>query len=215
MIINSHWTYPYPGPSFNTAGGVGRFILDPLVRRWWHGPGVNAATHGDFCQAVNGQWEGNPTQFLRVTWSIAPTQGDPRYFPTFRNTILEHWINPARIFAGKTATLSWQLRSSGGAPVGLVIWRHYTNHPMELFPGPVVQLMPNVIQRVDFTLDLPPVPTGYDVDTFSYIGVGVDMMGQTGPTIDFGPCRFNEGGPRPFEEKKYEVEKMLALQTYP
>ncbi|MDP3952647.1 hypothetical protein [Microbacterium sp.] len=215
MIINSHWHYT-PGVSgFSTSGGAGLYFLDPLVRRWWHGPGVGAATNGSFCQAVNGQWEGNPEQFLRITWTVAPTQGDGHYYPTFRNTILEHHMNRARMFAGKQVTLSWQMRSPGGAPVGLVIWRSYTNHPMEQLPGPRVDHTPGVIQRIDFTMTLPPVPSGYDVDPYSYIGVGVDLIDQTGPTIDFGPCQLNEGAPMPVNEKKYEAEKLLATATYP
>lgn len=215
--INSHWHCP--GPSFSTSNGAGVHFLEPTGQpnRWWHGPGANAVTTGEFCQAINGQWEGNPERFLRITWLTAPTQGDGHYYPEFRNTVLEHKINSGRLFAGKTVTLSWQLRAAGGAPVALVIWRHFTNHPYQLFPGPVTQLAPGEVHRLDFILDLPLVPSGYDTDLYSYLGIGVDLIGQSGPQLDFGPCRFSEGDIRyvPIAEKKYEMEKLLAMQSYP
>jgi hypothetical protein len=215
LIINSHWHYTPGPPHFGAPGGQGVWFLDPAVRRWWHGPGVGASTSCDFCQAVGGEWEGNPDKFLRINWVVAPTQGDPHYYPTFRNTVLEHYMNRARIFAGKQVTLSWQLRSLGGAPVGLAIWRSWPSYPMEIWSGPVVNLQANVVTRIDFTINLPQVPQGYDVSPYSYLGVGVDLIGQSGPTIDFGPCQFNEGGPQPIPEKKYEQEKLLATCPYP
>lgn len=215
-IRNSQWRYTPGNKSFTSpAPGTGLFFLDPVPRRWWHGPGTGASTSADFLQAVSGEWDGNPEQFLRIEWLSPPTQGDPHYFPTFRNTVLEHWINRARMLAGKMVTLSWQMRSPGSVPIGLVIWRSYTNHPLELWPGPTFVLTPGIVQRVDFTLSLPLIPLGYDVDPYSFLGVGVDLIGATGPTIDFGPCQFNEGGPQPIEEIQYEEEKLMAIQPYP
>ena len=215
-IRNSQWRYTPGASSFQSpAPGSGLFFLDPVVRRWWHGPGSGASTRGSFNQAIQGQWEGNPEQFLRIEWLSAPTQGDPHYFPTFRNTVLEHWINRARILAGKFATLSWQLRAAGPTPVGLVIWRTFTNHPTELWPGPVVNLPAGVVHRIDYSFHLPPIQAGINVDQQSYLGVGVDLIGETGPTIDFGPCQFNEGGSQPIEETQYEEEKLWASQPYP
>jgi hypothetical protein len=215
-IRNSQWRYTPGSQSFTTTNGAGLFFLDPVVRRWWHGPGVGAETSGSFQQAIQGDWEGNPEQFLRIEWTKPPTMGDPSYVPIFRNTILEHWINTARVLAGKFVTLSWQMRSPGGAPVALIIWRSIPGQAMERWSGETINLPgDNLVYRYDFSMKLPAIPIGTNITPQSYVGVGVDIIGAAGPTIDFGPCQFNEGGPQPIAETQYESEKLMASLPYP
>lgn len=223
-IRDSHWHFvPAEQMAFSTSNGGGK-SLNPANTLWWHGPGAGASTNVTFNQAIHGQWEGNPERFMRIEWTIAPSAGDLVYTPTFRFTFLEHWINTARILAGKQVTVSWQLRSTGPVPVIPIIWRSVPNMPADMklhpdvdaqiFTGPTFNLT-QYVQRCDFTMTLPPIQAGLDITASSYLGVGLDIPGQYGPTIDIGPSRLNEGGPQPFEEEPYWYQKLMATQAYP
>lgn len=210
---NSHWHYR-ERDSFSTVGGAGVPVDQTTGYQWWHGPGAGAATTCNFLQAVQGEWDGNPERFLRITWTRPPQSGDPVYSPDFIFTFLEHYIYTARILAGKPVTVSWQLRSLGGCVVRPLIWRAIPGQPILYLPGPQFTLTPTV-QRCDFSTVIPPIPAGADVIWSSYLGIGLDMCGQFGPTIDIGPKRLNEGTALPFDEEPYWMEKAMATQVYP
>lgn len=219
---NGYW-HRVTAPSFTTANGVGTYIAEPSTGLWYHGPGYQAASQGNFCQAIQGEWEGNPEQFLRITWTAAAQAGEAHYLPGFRYTFLEHFgIKRARALSGKQITVSWQLRSPGGCIVIPVIWRGGLNLPAQYrfpFPDTSMQLwsgspfsVPCTIGRCDFTMTLPGFPAGVDVTENSYLGIGLDFPGQYGPTLDIGPVQINEGGPQPFEEIPYWEEVAFATQ---
>lgn len=211
-IRNSHFHARHFGDSFSTSGGVGKQIAP----QWWHGPGVGAATQGNFCEAIQGQWEGNPERFLRIQWLAPPSAGDgglpPQ--PNFWNTILEQHINTARVLAGKEVTFSVQWRSPGGVQMMPILWRGYQGAaPDEYFTaGPQVWVSAGVM-RTDYTLTLPGIPSGVPVALNSSLGVGLVILGQFGPTLDIGPMQLNEGGPKPIEETPGYEECLWALQT--
>lgn len=211
-IRNSHFHARHFGESFSTTGGGGKMIAP----QWWHGPGVGAATQVDYCEAIQGQWAGNPERFLRIQWTAPPSVGDGGLPPqiTFGTTVLEQWINTARLLAWKQVTLSVQWRSPGGVQMMPILWRSYAGAaPDEYYvSGPQVWVQSGV-SRTDYTLTLPGIPSGVPVALNSYLGVGLVMLGQFGPTLDIGPMQLNEGGPRDFEESKAHEECFWALQA--
>jgi hypothetical protein len=205
-IRNSHFHNRSFGDQLVTSNGVGRMIAP----QWWHGPGASGATSVSFQEAVTGQWEGNPERFLRIEWLACAQAGDAVFAPDFRFTFLEQWINSARILGGKEITFSGQLRSPGGCVVRPLIWRTFNEPTFEIWKdGPIVSVGPTVT-RFDFTMTLPPVPQGKSVPLNSYVGVGLDMGGQYGPTLDIGPMRLNEGGLEAFDEVPHYEEVFLS-----
>lgn len=203
---NSHFHCRDYGDHRETIGGIGIMA----VPQWWHGPGYLAATQVDFCEAIQGDWLGNPDRFMRIRWMTAPQAGDSQYPGEFRFTFLEQWINTARLMAGKPVTFSGQIRGGGGVPVIPIIWRSFEGQPITIWSGP--QYAPGSSLRFDFTMTLPGIPVGQTVGENSYIGIGLDMPGQYGPTFDIGPMQFHEGAPRAFEECPRWEERFWARQ---
>lgn len=150
---------------------------------------------------------------MSLSWTQPPASGEGHYLPGFRFTFLEHFgIKTARALAGKQITVSWQIRSSG-CLIAPIIYRAGIDIPMpsrtpwpdvniQLWSGPQYVLGPT-IKRCDFTMTLPLVPPSTSIVPDSYLGIGLDMLGQSGPTIDIAPPQLNEGGPAPFEELRF------------
>lgn len=208
----------------------GAYIGNPAEPIWRVGPGSGGAIRADFLQPLtSADWEGNPDSFLRLQWTTVAAQGEAQYQPGFRFTFLEHYgIRSARVLAGKQITVSWQLRCPNvgagqlGCQVVPVVWRGGLDLPAECrtpFPQISMQLWSGVpfsvynhIARLDYTFTLPPMPLGVSVGPGSYLGIGLDLPAQYGPTLDIGPVQLNEGGPQPFEEVPYWEEVVMAAQ---
>jgi hypothetical protein len=205
-LRNSHFHARHYGDTFTTAS-AGKMVAP----QWWHGPGNGGATSGGFQETVQGEWAGNPERFLRIHWTGAPQSGDAEYPGVFRFTFLEQWINTARIMAGKIVTFSGQIRGGGGVPIIPIIWRSFTGMPITVWSG--AQFSPyDTVTRFDFTMTMPGIPSGQSVALNSYIGIGLDIPGQYGPTFDIGPMQFHEGAARDFEECPAYQECWWALQ---
>lgn len=204
-----------------SAGGGSTQILGtnngtnaPIAPGWDHGAGIGGASNWYILGATPGDWKGNPDRFLSIVWTIAATSGQPERLPAFQFTFLEYSaIKTARALAGKTVTLSWQLRSSG-CGIAPVVWRGGTdmpvasrfpwpNYSMQLWTGPTWSV-DGTPRRYDWTFTLPAIPPLTDTVPGSYLGIGLDMVGgPCGPSIDIGPMRLNEGGPQDFEEEPF------------
>lgn len=208
-------------PSMMAIGPIG-------IQMWLAGntftsiaPGGGGQLRYDMTAPGPGDFEGNPDAFARLTWLVAPTSGEAHYAPTFRYTAFEDAsIRSARALQNKQVTLSMQFRcpnvstTTVGCQVAMILWRGNCNIPvqqrfpwpdisMQLWSSPVYNIMGGpTVQRFDWTMTLPLI-YGFIPDGSSYLGIGFDMIGPSGPVLDLGPYQLNEGGPQPIAETPY------------
>jgi hypothetical protein len=166
------------GTSFS-ACTVGVHTAD----HWYVGPGYNGCVAID--RAAIPPHTAVAGSALRIQWTAAPTQGEAQYFPGFRWTFLEHQIPNVEVLAGRTVEFRFCARVAAAPPTVIpIVWQNFSNGDYVIHSGPVIALTPDwVCYATEFRL-LP--MDGRTLDVSNYTGIGLDWLGQQGPTIEIG-----------------------------
>lgn len=169
---------------WSTRSGTTTSVAAWVAGRWLIGPGLNGVVEWSINDFTNTDIPGNPRHYLTIKWLQTPSQGenppDPRW--TF---IENHGLRDARQLQDCFVDVTWWVRvKSGTVPVTPIIWHNFHDGDYQIYSGESYPIRQEKgWHPLTQTIYIPKI-VGKVIDTTSYVGFGLDMITQSGPTLD-------------------------------